>query len=106
MFVPASAPIKNGRARPHHMEYKGQVPLASNLSTCCRVGFGYESARYLARALTMAWTPRLVHCDLEPNLPALIGRTAIVTGGANGIGEAYVRALHAAQAVYGVSAPQ
>ncbi|KAK4032033.1 hypothetical protein C8A01DRAFT_41527 [Parachaetomium inaequale] len=37
-----------------------------------------------------------VNCDVDFETKHLAGKTAVVTGGASGIGEAYVRALHAA----------
>jgi len=35
-----------------------------------------------------------IDCDIDFDASVLKDRTAIVTGGANGIGEAYVRALY------------
>ncbi|GKU08620.1 15-hydroxyprostaglandin dehydrogenase [Fusarium langsethiae] len=40
-----------------------------------------------------------VNCDIDFSKDQLVGKTAIVTGGASGIGEAYARALHKAGAV-------
>lgn len=37
-----------------------------------------------------------VNCDVDFGTSNLVGKTAVVTGGARGIGEAYVRALIAA----------
>ena len=34
-----------------------------------------------------------IDCDVDINLDNVNGKTAVVTGGASGIGEAYVRAL-------------
>ncbi|KAH7125610.1 hypothetical protein B0J11DRAFT_606113 [Dendryphion nanum] len=39
-----------------------------------------------------------IQCDIDFDTSNIVGKTAIVTGGANGLGEAYVRALHAARA--------
>lgn len=47
----------------------------------------------------MTYTPKPVDCTIDANTSVLSGKTAVVTGGANGIGEAYVRALHAAKFV-------
>lgn len=45
----------------------------------------------------MSYSPKRVDCTIEIDTSVLAGKTAVVTGGANGIGEAYVRALHAAK---------
>ncbi|ENH72180.1 15-hydroxyprostaglandin dehydrogenase [NAD+] [Fusarium oxysporum f. sp. cubense race 1] len=42
-----------------------------------------------------------VNCDIDFNRDQIAGKVAIVTGGASGIGEAYVRALHSAGVVIG-----
>jgi hypothetical protein len=39
-------------------------------------------------------------CSIPPDLSQLKGRSAIVTGGASGLGEAYVEALVGAGLVY------
>jgi len=44
----------------------------------------------------MSYTPKKVDCEAKMDLSGLSGKTAIVTGGADGLGRAYVRALHAA----------
>ena len=44
----------------------------------------------------MSYTPSKVDCGVNVDTSALSGKTAIVTGGADGLGRAYVRALHAA----------
>jgi len=44
----------------------------------------------------MSYTPKKVDCEVDVDTSALSGKTAIVTGGADGLGRAYVRALHAA----------
>ena len=45
----------------------------------------------------MTYTPKPVACNVDFDTSNLAGKTAVVTGGANGLGEAYVRALHAAK---------
>lgn len=47
----------------------------------------------------MVYEPQVVNCTIDPDPSNVSGKTAIATGGANGIGEAYVRALHAAKLV-------
>ena len=44
----------------------------------------------------MSYTSKKVDSDANVNTIVLSGKTAIVTGGADGLGRAYVRALHAA----------
>lgn len=44
----------------------------------------------------MSYTPVKVDCEVDVDTSGLSGKTAIVTGGADGLGRAYVRALHAA----------
>lgn len=44
----------------------------------------------------MSYTFKKVDCDVNVDVSGLPGKTAIVTGGADGLGRAYVRALHAA----------
>ena len=44
----------------------------------------------------MSYTTRKVDCEADVDFSGLSGKTAIVTGGADGLGRAYVRALHAA----------
>lgn len=44
----------------------------------------------------MSYTSKKVDSDANVNTIVLSGTTAIVTGGADGLGRAYVRALHAA----------
>jgi hypothetical protein len=44
----------------------------------------------------MSYTSRKVECEAELDFSGLSGKTAIVTGGADGLGRAYTRALHAA----------
>jgi hypothetical protein len=44
----------------------------------------------------MSYTPKKVDCEVNVDTSGLSGKTAIVTGGADGLGRAYVRALHAA----------
>ncbi|KAK7177476.1 short chain dehydrogenase reductase family oxidoreductase [Paraphaeosphaeria sporulosa] len=39
-----------------------------------------------------------INCEIDFDPGSITGKTAIVTGGASGLGEAYVRALHAAKA--------
>jgi NADP-dependent 3-hydroxy acid dehydrogenase YdfG len=43
----------------------------------------------------MSYTPKKVDCEVDVDIDDLLGKTAIVTGGADGLGRAYVRALHA-----------
>lgn len=45
----------------------------------------------------MSYAPKPVDCTIDADTSVLAGKTAVVTGGASGIGEAYVRALHAAK---------
>lgn len=47
----------------------------------------------------MTWTSQPVDCDAYIDPSGLAGKTAIVTGGANGLGKAYVKALHSAKLV-------
>lgn len=44
----------------------------------------------------MTYTSNLVDCTIDVDTSSLGGKTAVITEGANGIGEAYVRALHGA----------
>ncbi|OBS22584.1 hypothetical protein FPOA_08920 [Fusarium poae] len=43
-----------------------------------------------------------VNCDIDFSTEQLVGKTAIITGGASGIGEAYARALHRSGAVVAI----
>lgn len=47
----------------------------------------------------MPWTSTPVDCTVDIDTSTIAGKTAVITGGANGIGEGYVRALHAAKLV-------
>ncbi|KAK3070656.1 hypothetical protein LTR53_010079 [Teratosphaeriaceae sp. CCFEE 6253] len=44
-----------------------------------------------------SYTPSPIDCDVDFETGSLAGKTAIVTGGCSGLGEAYVRALSAAK---------
>lgn len=54
------------------------------------------------RDIKMPWDSKLVDCDVDFDTSNLAGKTAIVTGGANGLGQAYVRALVDAKYAKGV----
>lgn len=68
------------------MIYKAaQAKRQSAISKLARFGQQYSMAGYRVTGP--------VDCDVDFDTASLAGKTAIVTGGANGIGEAYVRAL-------------